>query len=94
MTSFRRYMPAGKSKLFHKRLHYCRKVLKTIPQNEFESDETIEGMHEVRLLSKLKHPGIVQLHDSFTDGEYFCIVTEYCEVCTIFQFWAMAPRLG
>ena len=39
-------------------------------------------MHEARLLSKLKHTGIVELHDSFVDGEYFCMVTEYCGVYT------------
>ena len=47
---------------------------------DLQPDETVDAMHEAKLLSKLDHPGIVQFHDSFIDGEYFCIVTEYCEV--------------
>jgi NIMA (never in mitosis gene a)-related kinase 11 len=45
-----------------------------------QPDETIESVHEANLLAKLNHPHIVSFHDSFLDGEYFCIVTEYCEV--------------
>jgi len=37
-------------------------------------------MHEAKLLSKLENPGIVKFYDSFLEGEFFCIVTEYCEV--------------
>lgn len=29
---------------------------------------------------QLDHPYIVKFHDSFTDGEMFCIITEFCEV--------------
>ncbi|XP_071823810.1 serine/threonine-protein kinase Nek11-like isoform X2 [Apostichopus japonicus] len=36
-------------------------------------------MHEAKLLSKLHHPNIVKFYDSFLDGEFFCIITEYCE---------------
>lgn len=55
------------------------KVLKEIPIGDIEPDETISAVNEARLLSKLEHPGIVKFHDSFIDGEYFCIITEYCE---------------
>ncbi|KAH9505755.1 Serine/threonine-protein kinase Nek11 [Bulinus truncatus] len=55
------------------------KVLKEIPVGDLQPDETLDAMHEARLLSKLDHPGIVKFHDSFIDGEYFCIITEYCE---------------
>lgn len=55
------------------------KVLKEISVGDLQPDETVDAMHEAKLLSKLDHPGIVQFHDSFIDGEYFCIVTEYCE---------------
>jgi NIMA (never in mitosis gene a)-related kinase 11 len=56
------------------------KVLKEISVGEMQPDETIESVHEANLLAKLNHPHIVSFHDSFLDGEYFCIVTEYCEV--------------
>ncbi|KAK0045182.1 serine/threonine-protein kinase Nek11 [Biomphalaria pfeifferi] len=55
------------------------KVLKEIPVGDLQPDETVDAMHEARLLSKLDHPGIVKFHDSFIDSEYFCIITEYCE---------------
>jgi serine/threonine protein kinase len=45
-----------------------------------EADESIETIQEANLLSKLDNPYILKYHDSFLDGEYFCIVTEYCEV--------------
>ena len=55
-------------------------MLKEISVGDLQPDETVDAMHEAKLLSKLDHPGIVQFHDSFIDGEYFCIVTEFCEV--------------
>ncbi|CAH1779518.1 unnamed protein product, partial [Owenia fusiformis] len=55
------------------------KVLKEISVGDLQPDETVDAMHEAKLLSKLDHPGIVKFHDSFLDGEFFCIVTEYCE---------------
>lgn len=44
-----------------------------------EPDESIESVHEANLLSKLDNPYIIKYFDSFLDGEYFCILTEYCE---------------
>jgi len=55
-------------------------VLKEIPCGDLQPDETVDAMHEAKLLSKLTHPGIVRFNDSFLDGEFFCIVTEFCEV--------------
>jgi len=59
---------------------FVRKVLKQIPCGELQPDETVDAMHEAKLLSKLENPGIVKFYDSFLEGEFFCIVTEYCEV--------------
>ncbi|KAL9976486.1 hypothetical protein ACROYT_G013794 [Oculina patagonica] len=55
------------------------KVLKEIFVGELQPDETVDAMREARLLSNLNHPNIVKFLDSFMDGEFFCIVTEYCE---------------
>ncbi|XP_063440957.1 serine/threonine-protein kinase Nek11-like isoform X4 [Mytilus trossulus] len=55
------------------------KVLKEISVGELAPDETVDAVNEAKVLSKLNHPGIVKFHDSFIDGESFCIVTEYCE---------------
>ncbi|XP_055955396.1 serine/threonine-protein kinase Nek11-like isoform X1 [Patella vulgata] len=57
------------------------KVVKEIYVGDLQPDETVDANHEARLLSRLKHPNIVKYFDSFVDtgGEYFCIITEYCE---------------
>eukprot|EP00118_Oscarella_pearsei_P014030 m.117462 g.117462 ORF g.117462 m.117462 type:complete len:597 (+) comp37614_c0_seq2:26-1816(+) len=55
------------------------KVLKEIPLGDVQAGETVTAAREAKLLSKLDHPHIVKFHDSFLDGEYFYIVTEYCE---------------
>lgn len=57
-----------------------RKVLKEISVGELQPDETVDAMHEARLLSRLNHPGIVKFYDSFIERDFFCIITEYCEV--------------
>ena len=59
---------------------FIRKVLKEISVGDLQPDETVDAMHEANLLRNLDHPGIVKFSDSFCDGEFFCIVTEYCEV--------------
>ncbi|KAK3085292.1 hypothetical protein FSP39_001166 [Pinctada imbricata] len=58
---------------------YELKVLKEISVGELQPDETVDAVREARVLSKLNHPSIVKFHDSFIDGDCFCIVTEYCE---------------
>ena len=47
---------------------------------DLQPDETVHAMHEANLLRNLDHPNIVKFHDMFIDGDYFCLVTEYCEV--------------
>lgn len=60
-------------------------MLKQIPCGDLAPDETVDAMHEAKLLSKLNNTGIVKFHDSFVDGEFFCIVTEFCEVMTCYK---------
>ena len=55
-------------------------MLKEVSVGDMQSDESIESVHEAHLLAKLDHAYILKYFDSFLDGEYFCIVTEYCEV--------------
>ena len=40
-------------------------------------DDTLQ---EAKVLATLKHPNITNSYESFMDGNYFCIITEYCEV--------------
>ena len=69
--------------IHHQNMHcffYHSKVLKEIAVGDLQPDETVDAMHESSLLRNLDHPGIVKFHDSFVDGGFFCIVTEFCEV--------------
>jgi len=43
-------------------------------------DETVDADHEAKLLRNLNHAGIVRFYDSFVEAEFFCIVTEFCDV--------------
>ena len=47
---------------------------------DLQPDETVDAVHESSLLRNLDHPGIVKFQDSFIDENFFCIVTEFCEV--------------
>ena len=60
-----------------------RKVLKEVSIGDMDPDESVESVQEANLLSKLDNPYILKYHDSFLDGEYFCIITEYCELYLI-----------
>eukprot|EP00656_Telonema_subtile_P024156 TRINITY_DN2607_c0_g1_i1.p1 TRINITY_DN2607_c0_g1~~TRINITY_DN2607_c0_g1_i1.p1 ORF type:complete len:662 (-),score=252.36 TRINITY_DN2607_c0_g1_i1:460-2445(-) len=51
-----------------------------IPQREREAQ-----LREVRLLQHLRHPNIVNYHESFEDKGNLCIVMEYCERGDLYQ---------
>ena len=68
-------------------LFLCRKVLKEISVGELQPDETVDAVREARVLSRLHHPSIVKFHDSFVDGEFFCIITEFCDVSVTLWNW-------
>ncbi|XP_002130578.2 serine/threonine-protein kinase Nek11-like isoform X1 [Ciona intestinalis] len=55
------------------------KVLKQVCVGPVDPGETVDAMREARLLARMKHKNIVQFHESFLDGQFFCIVLEYCE---------------
>lgn len=71
----------------HPCLFLYRKVLKEISVGELQPDETVDAVREARVLSRLHHPSIVKFHDSFIDGEFFCIITEYCDVSVTLWNW-------
>lgn len=57
-----------------------KKALKRMTLGSLELNETVAPDAEAKLLSKLDHPNILRYFDSFVEDDYFCIVTEYCEV--------------
>jgi serine/threonine protein kinase len=46
---------------------------------EFKITELIIAQ-EATILASLKHPNIILFYDSFSWENYFCIITEYCNV--------------
>ena len=66
-----------------------RKVTKKIFVGNLQPDETVDAAQEANLLRSLDHPNIVKFYDSFVDGEFFCIVTEFCEVCFVLTFYVL-----
>jgi NIMA (never in mitosis gene a)-related kinase 11 len=56
------------------------KVLKSIFIGDISPDESSNAEHEAAMLARLRHAHIVRFYDSFIDGQYFCIITEYCQV--------------
>ena len=57
-----------------------RKVLKEIHVGEMPPDETIDAMREAKLQAKLDHVGVVKCFNNFLDKDFFCIISEYCDV--------------
>ena len=48
-------------------------------------NKVLEIGKEATDLASLTHPHILQYVDSFLDGDFYCIVTEYCEVSFILR---------
>ena len=46
-------------------------------------DETIDAMREAKLQAKLDHIGVVKCFNNFLDKDFFCIISEYCNVSFI-----------
>ncbi|CAH8619617.1 unnamed protein product [Schistosoma intercalatum] len=60
----------------------CTKVLKALKCIKLDDNsEAVQKDYEkeAHLLSSLKHPYILCIHESFVDKNRFCIVSEYCE---------------
>ncbi|PAA80800.1 hypothetical protein BOX15_Mlig018929g1, partial [Macrostomum lignano] len=55
------------------------KVLKEVQIGEVDPDETLEVVHEAKLLGKLDHSAILKFYNCFMEPPSFCIVTEYCD---------------
>lgn len=43
-------------------------------------EETVSAAHEGNVLKNLNHQNILKFYDSFVDREFYCIVTEFCDV--------------
>ncbi|ESN99841.1 hypothetical protein HELRODRAFT_157454 [Helobdella robusta] len=55
------------------------KVVKKVYIGALKLEETVTAASEANLLRSLYHPNILRYFDSFVDGQFYCIVTEFCD---------------
>ena len=60
-------------------------IMKQITVSSMSVKEKQEALNEVRVLSTLKHPNVVQYLTSFQAGNKLCIVMEYAEGGDLFE---------
>ena len=54
-----------------------RVAIKQVDLHEMSERKRLRCLREVQLLGNLRHPGIVEMYDSFLDDEKLCIVFEW-----------------
>lgn len=59
--------------------------MKKIDMSRMSERERAGAHQEVRLLSALEHPHVIQFFDSFIHKGFMCIVTEYCEAGDLYR---------
>jgi NIMA (never in mitosis gene a)-related kinase 11 len=62
--------------------------------NDVQPNESLDAVHEAKLMQKLEHPCIVKFYESFLDGEQFCIVSEFCDGGDLDVFLARLRKTG
>ncbi|KAK4475848.1 hypothetical protein MN116_001098 [Schistosoma mekongi] len=70
------------------------KALKCIKLDDNSQNTKEEYEKEAHLLSNLKHPYILCIHESFVDKNRFCIVSEYCEGGDLTSYLKQAKSKG
>mmetsp|Transcript_44388 Transcript_44388/g.96433 ORF Transcript_44388/g.96433 Transcript_44388/m.96433 type:complete len:478 (-) Transcript_44388:331-1764(-) len=56
-----------------------RRVCKTVDIGNVSAKESKSAVQEAWLLKTLRHPCIVRYQDSFVEGDWLCVVMDYCE---------------
>ncbi|GLE03250.1 hypothetical protein PINS_up019176 [Pythium insidiosum] len=69
----------GSAHLVVERATQERFVIKKIPMELLSEQEKQQSFREVELLSKLKHPNVVEYKESFVEGNVIHIVMAYCD---------------
>ncbi|XP_035698278.1 serine/threonine-protein kinase Nek8-like isoform X2 [Branchiostoma floridae] len=61
-------------------------IIKQIPIEQMTKDERQSALNEVRVLSMLHHPNIIEYYESFLEDKALMIVMEYAPGGTIFEY--------
>ncbi|XP_070562711.1 serine/threonine-protein kinase Nek8-like [Ptychodera flava] len=74
-------------------VHLCRKksdnklvIIKQIPVEQMNKDERQAAINEVKVLSMLDHPNIIEYYENFLEDKALMIVMEYAEGGTLFEY--------
>ena len=59
--------------------HNLQVVMKKIDIHDMSNEERRTAQREASLLASLRHPAVLHHIESFEDGGFLCIVTEFCE---------------
>ena len=59
-------------------------AIKAIPRRQIDGDDAT-GIHlrEPRAVARLSHPNIIPLYEVISEGEFLCLITEFCEGPTL-----------
>ena len=69
-------------------------VIKKIPTKSKSEKEKEKIIREAKLLSKLKHPNVITLYDSFfNDNKDFCMVLEYADAQDLHKYIARHKQI-
>lgn len=67
-------------------VHLCRKladkkliIIKQIPVEQMTKEERQAALNEVKVLSMLSHPNIIQYYENFLEDKALMIVMEYAQ---------------
>ncbi|XP_077981565.1 serine/threonine-protein kinase Nek8-like [Glandiceps talaboti] len=74
-------------------VHLCRVksdnrlvIIKQIPVEQMNKDERQAAINEVKVLSMLDHPNIIEYYENFLEDKALMIVMEYAEGGTLFEY--------
>lgn len=71
---------------FYRTVHLCRRladkkliIIKQIPVEQMTKEERQAALNEVKVLSMLCHPNIIQYYENFLEDKALMIVMEYAQ---------------
>lgn len=68
---------------------------KIVPRSKLDSDSLLERFKiEIHIFQEMRHPGIVQLVDLYSDKNYYYVFMEYCPNGELFQYIVDRGRLS